>query len=109
MKDSTLLKISFMFAILGLLSMLYLSDKLEPKIIQISSINEGLLENNIKIQGAVISAKTLKSIQLLEVQDISGKIQIVMFDITPKIKKGSYIEVQGKVSKYKNNMQINAD
>jgi len=50
-----------------------------------------------------------KTIQLLEVQDLTGKIEVVIFDSKPKISKGAFIEVEGKVSKYQNNIQINAN
>ena len=109
MKDKTLLKISLLMAIIGLLSMLYLSDKLELKPITIILISTNMLDQNIKIRGSITNAVNLKKIQILEVQDHTGKIEVVLFDENIKLKKGEYIEVEGKVSKYKNKLQINAE
>jgi len=51
MKDSTILKISMILAIFGLISMYYLSDKLEITITNIGSIDKQSIEKDVKIEG----------------------------------------------------------
>ena len=109
MEDKQLLKLSLITAIIGLISMLYLADALQLKLTNVEEININMLEKNVKVKGTIVSVKTMKTIQLLELEDLTGKIQVVIFDVAPKIKRGSYLEIEGKVSKYENNLQINAD
>ena len=93
MKDETLLKISFIMAVIGLISMGYLSDKLELKHITISSISADMLDQNIKIRGSITNAANMKTIQILEVQDYTGKIEVVLFDENSNLKKISLLKL----------------
>src|SRR3989344_5046355 len=98
MKDSTILKISMILAIFGLISMYYLSDKLEITITNIGSIDKQSIEKDVKIEGYATKITKTKSIQIIELKDLTGTIDVVIFDITTRIQKGSFLSITGKVT-----------
>lgn len=109
MKDSTLIKISLIFALISIGTIAYLSDKLKINTIDIASINQGMIDMNVRVNGVVMNVMKSKTLQVLDISDPTGSIQVVVFDTNAKINKGAYLDVEGKISKYKNNLQINSD
>ena len=109
MDDNIILKISFVTCLLGIAIIVIISDKLELKESRINEINENMAEKNIKIKGYANPSRSNKIIQIIEVKDNTGQIEVIAYKGHIKVKKGDIIEVEGSVSKYENKLQVNAD
>ncbi len=109
MDDSLLLKTSLILALAGLSIITILASKLDLKQSNIASLNEEMLNKNIKIKGLATPITSNSLIQLIELQDNTGKIKIVLYKSNLKIEKGSILEVEGRVTKYNQELQFTAD
>ncbi len=109
MDDSLLLKVSFILALVGISILIVLSDKLSLDNSSISSIDEGILGNNVKIKGIVTPIRLNNLMQIFQVQDNTGNINVVLYKNDLKINKGSIVEVEGHVTKYNNELQVSGD
>jgi DNA/RNA endonuclease YhcR with UshA esterase domain len=105
-----LLKVSLIISILGIFILLLISNFLGPKQKTISEINPSLTDQTVRIQGIILSIRNMenKSFQILSINDSAGKIDITLNSIT-RLKKGEKIQVTGKVTEYKKNLEIQAD
>ncbi len=110
MEDSTLLKISLIISITGIFTLLFILEFSEVKPFQIKDITKKQLENQIKIQGEITSIKETPGLYILNVNDLTETITVIIFKEDPlNIKKGMYIEVTGEVQEYKDELEIIAD
>lgn len=108
-EEKTLIKISLVLSIIGLGILIFLSKSPIEGITPIDSINEGLLNSNIKVVGTISSIKSLPSVELMKVKDLTGTIDIVAYrSDTIDISNGDEVEIEGKINKYKENIQIEA-
>lgn len=90
--------------------MIIISDKLEVPSSNISSIKKEDVNKAVKIIGTVNKAINKEKVATLELIDKSGSIEVVMFKPQDTfIKKGSIIEVNGKVSIKEDKPQIYAE
>ncbi len=101
-----ILKVLIVISLSGILLLLFLSNILEPKLIDIEKINNRMVNRKVKISGTVIEIYDKETFKILIVKDKTGKINVLCKcrDI-----KNESIEVIGRVKKYKNQLQINAD
>ena len=109
MKNSRLVKFSLIVSLLGILLLIFLSIYSEPKQISIDKINEKQLDNYIKINGTIVNINKIKSDQgyfiIIRLKDFSGLIDILDYQNT-NLKINQQIQVIGKVSEYKNQLQV---
>ena len=92
----------------GILLLLFISNFAEPKTMEISSINEKNLNQQVKITGQVISKNNYtNNFTVLNLEDKTGKIQVICS--CPNIKQNQTLEIIGAVEKYKDDLQINAE
>jgi RecJ-like exonuclease len=90
---------------------IFLANNLEPKIMSISSIDEKMLDNWVRIQGNVLNINKINMnnsanpLVIISLKDNSSFMDIVFRkDINLSI--GQNIEVLGKVSEYNQEIQI---
>jgi len=104
------LKISLLLSLTGILLLLLLSNFLEPKLINISEINDNSINQKTKIQGSIISIRSYKesNFQVISVKDKTGKIDITTNKIL-NLKNNQTITIIGKVTEYKQALQVQAD
>lgn len=107
-----LTKISFVVALLGIILIVLLALNLEPTTRAISSISEKNLDEWVKIQGKVIDIKEIKSneteiFDIIRVHDGMDSIDVLSGKVLD-LKINYEIEVIGKVSEYKGELQIEA-
>lgn len=69
-----------------------------------------MLNQKIQIQGDILSIRTYKQsdFQIITLKDNTGKIDITLNPII-NITKNQTIRVIGKITEYKDNLQISAD
>ena len=109
MEDSKLLRLSLSFALVGLLSLLVMTEFVEPKSILISEVIDNI-GNQVYIEGSVQSASYKETSTFFTVEDISGELLVVVFDsLEEVISKGDKIGVSGEASLYKGKLEIIAD
>ena len=111
MNNQTLLKISLIIAIIGIIILLLLANTIQPTQIKIKNIDESLLNQKIEIKGEIQSIKTYKesNFQIITINDSTGKIDITLDSPIINITKNQTIIAIGKVTEYKDNLEIQAD
>lgn len=102
-------KISLATALIGLFSLIILSQFIEPQVIEISSINENMIEQQVMIHGNITSIKNFDNMKLLIVQSLQddSKITVVIFK-NVDIEKG-VAQIKGKVKEYRGGIEIEAN
>ena len=109
MNDRTLLKISLACSVVGIFIVLIFADKLEPPLMDITNISNSLVDQDVKIRGTVSSSRMASSAIMLEVQDETGKIKVVVFDTDLNVDKGQMVEILGKVQEYKGILELESE
>ncbi|MDP2925662.1 MAG: OB-fold nucleic acid binding domain-containing protein [Nanoarchaeota archaeon] len=110
MENKLLLKLSFIFSIVGILILLIISNFNEPKPTKISDIKKDLVYKTIKINGEITSIKKQENRYVFQIKDSAGKIPIYFYsNKNLSINKGDNISITGKLSEYKDNFQLNAN
>jgi len=107
-----LTKICILAAIMGISLLIIISDKISIPSSEISSITEIDIDKNIKINGRITKIiKKGNSLAILDIADKNSTIKAVIFrpEKPLNIKKGDFIEINGKVSVYNEELQIIAD
>jgi RecJ-like exonuclease len=101
-----LTKICLVVSILGIIFLSLISNFFIPDLISISQINPDLLNQKVRVSGEIINLRTYDDFQILTLEDHSGKIDVTC---NCNLSKDQDIEVLGKVSEYKENIQIEAE
>lgn len=103
----SLTKLAFLTAVLGISLLLFLSNSLEPRLVKISDINDNLLEQHVKIQGNVTSFKTYGNFVVFSLEDESGNIPVIVYNLEGNLT--GRVEIIGKVKEYKGKLEIEAN
>jgi RecJ-like exonuclease len=111
MTNQNLKKISLVISIIGIILLVFLSIYAEPKFKEIGSINKKDLDNYVKISGKIINIEKIhskdSSFSILRLMDNSDSIDILDYKNT-KLSINQEIQIIGKVSEYKNELQVEA-
>lgn len=111
MKESLLIKLCLVFALLGIMIMFITNRMIQPKEMKINKVSEK--ENFVKIKGKVTQVSSSTSgTTFLKVKDDTGMIDVVVFKNSVEdvswVTVGSIVEILGKPEKYKGKMEITA-
>ncbi len=105
-----LTKICTISAVLGTILLILIMDKIELQTSSISKINKEDINKFIKIKGIASKVIIKGTVTLLEIEDKSGKIEVILFKTNKiKINKGSFLEVEGKIALQEKSLIIYAD
>ena len=104
-------KISLVVSIFGILLLLVLLNVSKPKLININQINQDMMNKPIRIQGKILDIKEYDSFKLITLEDYTGKINITIHQKYLKFNliKDSELIIEGVVSSYKKDLQINVN
>ena len=109
MQIERLTKIAIIMTIVSLITLYSISTNINLEEKQINKINNEDIESQLTINGKINRITELEDVYFLELQQIS-KITIVVFkDEKINIEKDDYVEIEGKVDEYNNNLQIIAN
>ncbi len=110
MKLKLNLKTTLSITLIGILLLLFLSEVLTPKLINIKDINNKLLNQKTKVQGQIFNIRTFEDsdFQILSIKDNTGKIDITLDNVI-NITNNQNITVIGTIKEYKEHLQIQAD
>ena len=96
-----LLKLSLAISILGILFLLFLAYNQKPK--EVNSYQELSLGENVKTKARIVSINSYDSFSVIR---LNNNITITC---NCKFKQNKTIIAEGKVTEYKNKLQINAN
>ena len=104
------LKTTLTISLLGILLLLFLSETLEPKSLNIGDINDKLLNQKAKVQGQIFNIRTFEdsNFQVISIKDSTGKIDITL-DNPTNLTNSQNIIVIGTIKEYEQYLQIQAD
>ncbi len=105
--EQKIFRVSLVVALIGLPLLLFMSEKLEPEYSKIANITNKNLDQFVKIQGEITKIRDLEDILILEIRDETDQITVTTFKKGKiNLTQGQRIEVEGKVIRYKNEMEI---
>lgn len=104
-----LFKVSLVCCIIGIIALFVLSKVIEGQKVSVIDISEDMLGQKVVITGHVVSAYDKKSLWLLNVEDSSGKIDVIVEREGNEFRKGQAVTVTGIVSDYKGKMEVKAE
>ncbi len=105
MEERHLILISLVFSLVGLGVLFVAAEKIEVKTTQISEVEGIPLDSMVKVEGNVTNIVERKEMMIIEVDDGSGKVDLVFFEKV-MVEKGWKVSAEGKVSLYKKDRQI---
>ena len=105
-----IIKLTLTISLLGIIILLILTNTLQPTLKNIEDITTKDLNKKAKVQGIIINIKSFEesNFQILTLSDSTGKIDITTNKIL-NLKKGQQITVVGRVTDYKQDLQIEAE
>ena len=107
MKDKTLLKFSLVTAIVGILILLFILDRISLSNTNLSNITKDSLDENIKIKAELIKITETPGLYILTVKDFSGIMTVIVFkDESLELKEGDVLEIEGQVTSYNGKLEI---
>lgn len=114
MHDSTLLKVSIISSIIGMILLILIDRNTVIKQSAISELNEDTLDKYVKIKARITSIHQTQKIFALELEDETGKIKAVLFKNNKNtdnynLQKDRTVEIEGKFTEYKNQPEIIID
>ncbi len=105
-----LTKICIISSIIGIILLVLVSNKLDIPSSNISSIDKADLNKQVKIKGYIKKITNKESLSILEIEDKTSSITVVMFKPEKiSLEKNSFVEIYGKVSVYNEQLQIIAE
>ena len=110
MRDETLLKLSLVIAVIGILGLFLYVQNRGPTMLSVYQM-EDMIGGKVMLSGVVNSAYTSKDGHtFLQISDGTGQITVVAFTGSginaDWIKKGESVSVEGRVSEYKGELEI---
>lgn len=112
MKDETLLKLSLIVSVTGIILLFVFAQTIEAEKIEIADIDKSFIGNNIEVFADIITFYSSDGNYFLKIRDKTGNISAIIFKQvvnsfdTSKLKKGQQIKLSGEVSDYKGSLEI---
>jgi len=110
MEEKTLLKLATFFALIGIISLAYLSNNMELEFNQISEIDQSQIDKTVKIKGTLTNLISTEEVKILDIKDKTGSIKTIIFQEEElQISTNDLLEISGKVTQYQGQLEIIAD
>ncbi len=107
MHEKTLLKISLITSLVGILILLIILDKIDISDSDIASINKTLIDKQVKIKGEITRTTETPGLYILNVKDNTGNIDIIIFkEDKIELKKGDIVEIEGQITEYQDKLEL---
>ena len=108
MRDESLLKLSIITSLIGIIMLFFAIQLIEVKTVKISDITENMSGEKVTVYGYVISVYEKNGNMFLKIRD-EKEINVVVFNNHFDIEKDDYVKVEGKIDVYKNKLEIIAE
>lgn len=101
-------RIALVTSVLGILSLLILSHFIEPRVVEVSEINENMIGQTVAIHANITSVRSFENMELLSADSLkdNSSITVVVFRKI-EIGKGT-ATITGKLSEYHGQIEIEA-
>ena len=111
MQDKTLLKISVICSLIGIIVLFLIADNLSLSTTEISKIQQSELGKQVKIKGKIESLSETDNLMFLTVgQEKIETVSVVLFkDSDIALEKGDNIELTGTLEDYEGKREILAN
>jgi DNA/RNA endonuclease YhcR with UshA esterase domain len=116
MRDSELLKISFLISTLGLGLLFFVSSKYDESLVSISQIDYDSVGNRVTVAGEIFSKRNHRDGHIfLKLGDTTGNISIVLFnplveslekELLACLEVGEHLLVKGRVEEYRGALEV---
>ncbi len=107
MKAEKLLKVSLIISILGILSLLFLTDALETEQVTIGEIEDKMINKKVKVDATIYSVIDRETFKVLSVYDETGRIDVLCN--CEDIENNQEVTVIGRIKEYNQYLQISAE
>ncbi|MEK6914419.1 MAG: hypothetical protein AABW83_02100 [Nanoarchaeota archaeon] len=101
-------KITLSISFIGIILLLILANLISPKITEIKDINIKNLNKKVKIYGTLNEIKNYDNLQILTISQNQFYINVLVYKKID-IPRGKKLLINGKIIKYKNDLEIQAD
>ncbi len=105
METRALLKFSLIVSLIGIFILVILVNSIEPEIIKISSINERMIDEWVKIKGNVTEHRVVEGLTILTIYDGTAGINAIFRKEIHNI-EGVEVTITGKIIDYKGELEI---
>ncbi|MBI2106805.1 OB-fold nucleic acid binding domain-containing protein [Candidatus Woesearchaeota archaeon] len=110
MNESSLFKIALTVSLTGILILLLIVEYTDIKKVNISDIENMKEEEKIRVIGKINNVKETPGLYILDLQDDSGKISVIVFkEEKLNISKGYKADIEGTVKEYQNKKELIAN
>ena len=104
MKEQTVLKIALICALAGVVILYFISDNVSIDEKAINKIDNGNIEESVKITGRVERISNLENVAFLEISQPSSITVIVFGNLNASA--GDNVEVIGKIDEYNGKLEV---
>lgn len=110
MEEKTLLKLSLIVSLIGLLILIIILENIEIKEYHIKDLTKKDLEKEVKIKGTITRVTETPGLYIFNLKDKTGEIAGVIFKEEPlNITTNQKVEVLGKIKEYKDKLEIEVE
>lgn len=107
--ERLLVKVSLICAIVGIGVLVVVAESSSGRVVQIGEVGEGVVGERVVVTGEVVWVRELPSLHLFLVKDGSGEVKVVAYrSELVEVRKGQRVKVEGVVSEYKGEVQVEA-
>ncbi len=107
MQESTLFKISLTLSIIGILVLLFVSEKKDADLVTIEEALNSSIGQKVKIKGQLTTIINSPGFLILNIKDNTGEIKAIAFiEEEIRIFPNSTVKVEGQIKEYKNEKEI---
>lgn len=109
MEENKLYLIALAFSLIGIFIIFLVGETTDIKQINISDINQNLLNQQIKIIANTTKVKNTPGLLIADIQDSTGNTTMIASEPAKLyLQKNQQIEVIGKIKEYKGKLEIDA-
>ena len=94
---------------MGTALLIFAAEKLEQTDTEINSITRKDIGKKVKVTGRITQFSVDAGIARMKIQDKSGSINVILFKSKIKLTLGSVVVIEGKISSYRKELQINGE
>lgn len=110
MEETKLFKTALIVSLIGLLILIIVSEKITLPNSNITEAKSLPIDSHAKVQGKITNIIETPGLLILEIKDNSDNIKVIVFKpIDTNLTKDQNIEVEGRITQYKDEKEIQAD
>ena len=111
MNEKNLFTIAIIIALIGILSLIYISEKVQPPFLKINNITKEYTDRQIITLGKIENIRETPGLYLINIEDETDTITIVVFkqDQQLNLSINQNIQITGKVQDYNGQLEVIAD